>query len=450
MQLRWPDWTRLFLQLAAVNVLANLMEPLAGLIDTAFLGHLSDIRHLAGVALAGVLFNVIYWSFGFLRLGITGTTAQAAGRNDDDEVVETVLRYGAIALTLGIALLLLHPWLRDIGFSLLPGTDTVKASGRDYFNARIVAAPANLLLMALSGWWLGRTQSSAVLLLTGIASFSNVAFNYGLVVRLGWGALGAGWATAASEYLALLVALGIAARSLPSAQVCRLWPRVRDRATWLKTFRLNANLTLRTLALLLTFSCFTSFSAAMGTTVLAVQAILLQVFTFSAYFIDGFAFAAESLTGMVLGRNARRDLPAVLWLAGSTSLLAGLGIAIACTLFPGPIFGLLTDRQDLLDGIRQFVPWLIPILGFGAIAFALDGYFLGLTAGRALRQSALLAAGIGFFPIAGIALYQQRPHLLWLALTSFMLARVLFLGKFVPQTLQMPGTLTVTSPDKGL
>ncbi|MEO1134677.1 MAG: MATE family efflux transporter, partial [Cyanobacteria bacterium J06639_1] len=199
--------------------------------------------------------------------------------------------------------------------------------------------------------------------------------------------------------------------------------------------------------LLLAFSCFTSFSAAMGTSVLAAQAVLLQVFTFAAYFIDGFAFAAESLTGMVLGRNARDELPAVLWLAGGTSVLTGMGIAIACLVFPAPIFGLLTDRADLLVRIEAFVPWLIPILGIGAIAFALDGYFLGLTAGRPLRQSAILATTIGFFPLAIVALQQQRPHLLWLALTGFMLGRAIFLGAYVPQTLRSPVTVSVSSPE---
>ncbi|MEO1132627.1 MAG: MATE family efflux transporter, partial [Cyanobacteria bacterium J06639_1] len=181
---RWPDWTRLFLHLAAVNVVSNLMEPLAGLIDTAYLGHLSDIRHLAGVAIAGVAFNFIYWSFSFLRLGITGTTAQATGRGDEDKAIEIALRYGVIALIAGLALLILHPLLRELAFALLQGTAEVKASGREYFNARILSAPANLMLMAISGWFLGRARSSAVLLLTGIGSFSNIAFNYGFVVYL--------------------------------------------------------------------------------------------------------------------------------------------------------------------------------------------------------------------------------------------------------------------------
>ncbi|MEO0854249.1 MAG: MATE family efflux transporter, partial [Cyanobacteria bacterium J06648_11] len=372
--------------------------------------------------------------------------AQATGRGDEDKTVEIALRYGAIALAVGIGLLILHPLLRELGFALLQGTTIVKASGREYFNARILSAPANLLLMAASGWFLGRARSSAVLVLTGVGSFSNIAFNYGFVVHLGWGARGAGWGTAMSEYLALVVAGVLLGRSLAWPRVQRVWRQAIAPAEMLATLHLNANLTVRTLALLLTFSCFTSFSAAMGTTVLAAQAILLQVFTFAAYFIDGFAFAAESLTGMLLGRDARNDLPAVLWLSGSTSFVTGVGIAIACLLFPAPMFGVLTDRADLLARIREFVPWLIPILGIGAIAFALDGYFLGLSAGRPLRQSAMLSAAIGFFPLALTALHQQRPHLLWLALTGFMLARVIFLGAYVPQTLRSPVTVALSSP----
>ncbi|MCF2970810.1 hypothetical protein L1047_06315 [Synechococcus sp. Nb3U1] len=145
-----------FFKLSAYNILSNLMAPLAGLLDVAFLGHLPEIRYLAGVALATVIFNFIYWSFGFLRMSTTGLVAQAAGRGDGEEVWRVGLRAMGLGIGIGLLLLLLHPLLREVGFALLSGTDEVKAAGRDYFNARIWGAPAYLLGLGILGWFLGK------------------------------------------------------------------------------------------------------------------------------------------------------------------------------------------------------------------------------------------------------------------------------------------------------
>ncbi len=196
-----------FLRLAAVNVLSNLMVPLAGLIDVAFLGHLTEIHHLAGVALATVLFNYIYWLLNFLRMGTTGTTAQAVGRDDPDTVLLIGLRHGVIALGLGLLILLLQQPIQTVGFWLLSATSEVKASGVAYYEALIWGAPAHLLGFVLTGWFLGRGQSGKVLILSAVVSGTNVILDYWFIVRWGWGSAGAGAATALSQYLMVLVGL---------------------------------------------------------------------------------------------------------------------------------------------------------------------------------------------------------------------------------------------------
>ena len=144
-----------FWRLAGVNILANLMVPLASLVDVGFLGHLAEIRHLAGVALATVLFNYIYWTFGFLRMGTTGTTAQASGQSDRQTVIVIWLRNSAIALTIGLLILILQQPLQQIGFTLLSATPEVLDSAQAYYNALIWGAPATLLNFVLLGWFLG-------------------------------------------------------------------------------------------------------------------------------------------------------------------------------------------------------------------------------------------------------------------------------------------------------
>lgn len=428
-----------FFRLAAVNILSNLMVPLAGLADTAFLGHLTEIRHLAGVTLATVLFNYIYWTFGFLRMGTTGTTAQALGRGDRQTVLLILLRHSAIALGIGLLILILQEPLRQIGFALLSATAAVKAAGQSYYQALIWGAPATLLNFVLVGWFLGLAQSKRVLLLSVISNGSNVALNYLLIVRWGWASTGAGAATALSQYLMLGVGLMLILRDRPWQGQANLRAQLFDSAALRATLVLNRDILIRTFALISTFALFTNLSAALGTLVLATNALLLQIVTLAAYFIDGLAFATESLVGILKGQALHTQVWKLLQLAIAISLSVGVGIALLFMSFSQTLFGLLTDHTPVLSQINLYARWLLPVLGLGSIAYLLDGYFLGLTQGQVLRQSSLIAALLGFGPLAGLAWGVRSSHLLWLALCSFMAARALTLGSKVPASLSSSG-----------
>ncbi len=417
------------------------MVPLAGLADVAFLGHLSDIRDLAGVALATVLFNYIYWTFGFLRMATTGMTAQAAGRGDDETVRLIALRNGLLALAIAGAILLLQHPLKAIGFFLLSATPPVKAAGAAYYDALIWGAPATLLNFVLIGWLLGREQGSRVLLLSIVGNGIDVALNYWLIVRWGWGSAGAGISTALSQYAMLMAGL---AMILPDLSLRRSWrdtasgtlrQQLFDPAVLKVAFTLNGDILVRTFALVSTFALFTNLSSSLGTLTLATNSLMLQVVTLAAYFIDGIAFATESFAGQFYGQNDRSQLTHLLRLGGSISLLLGLAFGCGFALQPIALFRLLTNHADILGQIPHFAVWLIPVLGFGAIAYLLDGYFLGLTAGAILKRSSLLAA-LAFGPIAWLAWRWHNPHLLWLALTVFMAGRALTLALQVPATLE--------------
>lgn len=426
-----------FSRLALINILSNITVPLAGLVDVAFLGHLAEVRYLAGVALATVLFDYIFWTFGFLRMGTTGTTAQAVGRQDHEEVLLVGLRHCAIALFLGIVILILQYPLRELGFLLLQGTEAVKAVSRTYYDARIWGSPATLLNFVFIGWFLGREQSSRVLMMTIVGNSTNVILDYLMIAKWGWGGAGAGWATAISQYLMLLVGIVLALRELRSMQVEGVSRQLFAPAALKAIFGLNGNLLIRTFALISTFALFTNLSSAMGTAVLATNAVLLQVVTLAAYFIDGFAFATESLAGIFWGEGAGDRLKHLLWLSGGASLFSGLAFALIFILLPGPLFGFLTNHTEVTERIIHYTLWLIPVLGFGSIAYMLDGYFLGLTEGSILRQSTLTAALIGFAPAALVAQQLHNIQILWLALALFMVIRAVTLVAQVPRTLEM-------------
>jgi multidrug resistance protein, MATE family len=418
-----------FWRLAIANVISNLMVPLASLIDVAFLGHLQEIRHLAGVAIATVLFNYLYWTFGFLRMGTTGLTAQARGRGDSEAEILTLGRNSAIALVIGTVIFCLQQPIRDLGFTLLQATPEVLQAGKAYYNALIWAAPATLLNFVILGWFLGREQGKTVLLISLINNSANIALDYLLVVRWEQQGAGAGAATAMSQVVTLILG-GVLAyrevgeilrrqkRSLPQL-IGQIWELSALKAA----FSLNKDILIRTLALVSTFAVFTNLSATMGTTILAGNTLLLQVVTLAAYFIDGIAFATESMAGNLQGQGKQAQLIPLLKLAGTVSLFAGLSFAALFSFLPQTLFGLLTSHAEIIQRIRDYLWWLFPVLGFGSIAYMLDGYFLGLTAGKILRQSTLIAAIIGFAPMAIAAWYWQMNHLLWLALALFMATR---------------------------
>lgn len=430
-----PELIQRFLRLAIVNILSNLTVPLAGLVSVAFLGHLVELHYLAGVTLATVLFNYLYRTLGFLRMGTTGVTAQAVGRNDRTEVLLVGLRNGLLAIGLGLLVLLLQYPIRELSFTLLSAEPAIKAAAQLYYDARIWAAPATLLNFVIIGWLLGREKSGQVLLISTIGNGLNILLDYVFIVRLGWNSAGAGWAIAISQYVMVLLGLGVIGREISWTELQAIAPKIWDRAALKQTLSLNGNIFIRTLAFLSTFSVFTTLSSAMGELQLAENALLLQVFSLAVYLIDGLAFATESLTGILHGQKNPKPLLFLIKISGGSSLSFGLLFALLFVLFPMPLFTLLTNHDEVLTTIGHSVTWLIPVLGFGSLAFMLDGYFLGLAEGPTLRNAALIASIGGFTPIAILAWQTQSNDFLWLSLAIFMAIRVFLLGIQVPRTL---------------
>lgn len=426
--LQAPTFLRQFLKLTVINILSNVMVPIAGLLDVAFLGHLADVRHLAGVALATVVFNYLYWTFGFLRMSTTGMTAQAVGRGDEEEALLIGLRHGALALLLGLAIVLLQVPLRQLGFAILSATPDVEAAGQAFYNTLIWGAPATLVNFVIIGWLLGQSHSDRVLILTAVNGVANVALDYWFIVRLDWASAGAGLATAISQYLMLLVGLVMLSRDIHLKQIQASQRNLWDVSALTTVLTLNRDILIRTFALISTFAVFTNLGSAFGTVPLTANAILLQVVTLATYFIDGIAFATESLAGLFRGQGNLRQLQQLVPIAGGLSLFCGVLFAIAFIGSPDRLFGRLIAHAPVLVYLKQYVLWLLPVLGFGSLAYMFDGYFLGLTEGRILRQSTLQAALLGFVPIAVVAWYWQNNHWLWFALSLFMAIRSLSLG----------------------
>ena len=440
---------RRFFRLTCYNILANVTAPLVGLVDVAMLGHLAEIRFLAGVALGGVVFDLLYWSFGFLRMGTTGTTAQAlgraqAGRAERSEVFLILGRFMLLALAVAALLFAARSLIGDLSFALLSGEPGVEAAGREYFDARILGVPAALANLVFIGWFLGREESRRVLVMTVVANLANVALNYVLILRLGLATRGAGLASAASQYLMLAIAVWLYSRSREPVRWS--WQEILDRRRWREMASLNTDIVIRTLFLVGCFALFTNLSSLLGVVVLAANALLLRIFTVATLIIDGAAFAIESLAGIFHGAGSRGELRRVMRLGLAVGIAFAAAFLVAIILAPKAILGLLTSHVEVVELASALRWWLVPVLLFGAAAYLYDGLFIGLTAGRPLRNAMLFSSFGAFLPVALLSLALESAHLLWLALAVFMLARVVTLEiarrdlpAFAPQAQGDPG-----------
>lgn len=428
------DFVPRYFRLAIANVLSNIMVPLANLVSVMFLGHLEEIHHLAGVALAGNLLTFLYEIFLFLRMGTTGVTAQAVGRNDREGVLLVGLRNGLIALVLGIALVLLQYPLGELGFGFLDVAPEVKAAGRAYFNAQIWGAPAFLLNFVLFGWFLGLEKNGLVVVLSVVGNASKIALDYLLIIRWGWESTGAGVSSAISQYLCLLVALIFLCKEIRWQELRAVGEKIWHPSAIKSTLTLNGNIFVSNLIFIFISLTFNYQGAQMGTIIYAQNALLLQICNLSIYFVEGLGFGTETLVGNFKGKGSSQQLVPLAYVSVGTALLVALSFSGACWLFPDTVFGLLTNHTEVTENIDIFVPWLLLVLVCSSINFMLDGYFLGLAQGHTLRNVSLVALVVGFLPADVAAIKFESNHILWLALLLFGAIRMVTLGLQLPKT----------------
>jgi MATE family multidrug resistance protein len=409
-----------FYRLASVSVLSNMMVPLAGLCDTAFLGHLEDISYLAGVILGSILFDYLYRVLKFIRSGTNAITAQAVGKDDQEGILLAILRSALIALIIAFIILILQYPIEKIGFTLLSGSPEIEVSGIDYFRARIWGAPAVLLNFVFIGWFLGREMKAAILLLSLVGNFSNVALDYLMISQWQWGSMGAGLATAISQYLALFVAFIFMLFTVKWNGVSGIINKVLEAEELKSIIALKGNILIRFLGLISAYSIFTNLSALSGTNILAANGLLLQIALLSQFTIQGIGMTTQTLTGNFKGKGTIEQIMPLLVVSIINSLLIALTFAFVPFIFPKTIFHLLTDHQEISQTAIQYTLWLLPLLCLTATAFMLEGYFIGLKEGKTLRNGVLISFFMGFLPLAIMAYYWHNNHLLWASLTAYM------------------------------
>lgn len=411
-------------------MLAQASIPMVGVVDTVVIGRTGDAVALAGVALGTTIINFLFWSFGFLRMGMSGLTAQAKGAGEPDEVRALLLRGLMAGGATGLALFALQVALVPLLLGLFAGEGALDGAARAYIAARFWSAPALLAGYAINGWLLGLGRTRAALAIQLVQNIANAALDIMLVWHFALGAAGVGYGTAAADWIALALGLAITRSTIGRDGWRALRQALADRAALARLFAVNADIMVRTIALLALFAWFANAGARLGTVPLAANQVLMQFVSIAAFVLDGFAFTAESRIGQAVGARSRPDFLRAFRLTGEFSLGAALLFSAGIALAGLPLIHAMTTDPAVraAAGAVYGLTALVPLIG--APAWLLDGVFIGATRGRALRNAALVSTGL--YILTDLALRPLGATGIWLALLASYVYRAAALGTGLP------------------
>ncbi len=400
--------------------------------DTAVVGHLPGPEAIGAVALGALIFSFLFWGFGFLKMGTTGFIAQAYGANDEQTLLDTLSRVIILALGLGVLSILISYPIIQFALYLLNGTPAVEALTADYAFIRIWSAPATLCTYVFTGVFIGMHNTRRVLIILLVLNLSNILLDLVFVMVFEMGVEGVALATLFAEYLAAACGFYMLRDHIKKALERFCWNIILERKALTRLLSANSDIFIRTLCLVFSLSYFTALSTGMGEVVLAANAILLHLQSIMAYALDGFAHAAEALTGSAYGARKRSTFTrsvkiTSLWAFGFSVLISAIYL-----LFGEAILGLFTNIDDVLITAKTYLPWMIiaPIVSIWS--FQLDGIFIGASYTKEMRNAMLLSMLI-YLALLQWLVPLWGNHGLFLGLSLFMLIRALTLGFYYPR-----------------
>ena len=416
---------REILRIALPNIISNITVPIMGIAGTMIAGHLGDSVATIGALAIGVsIFNFIYWNCSFIRMGTSGITAQAFGAGDNRTTTLMLARAITVSLVVGLIAIILQRPLGLGALAIMNGNELVS----DYFFARIWAVPAGVLLFGLNGWLTGMQNAIIPMIVAVLVNTIHVAFSIWFAFPLGMGIVGIAYASVVAQWTGVIITAAITWWHFRKSFVAIKWREVIDMQAMKEFFLINRDIIVRTLCIVATYTFFTAASARMGDdNILAVNTILLQLFTLFSYMNDGFAYAAEALTGRFIGardvgslRKAVRGC--VIWCLVVAIIYIGVYIGWWRDLLMLFISSDAQDAEVLLDYAGRYIGWIIAIPLAAAMPFVMDGIMVGATQSRIMRDSMILST-IAYFAL----FYAFKPiignNALWLAFSSYMFLR---------------------------
>ena len=411
------------LSIALPSIVANITVPLLGLVDMAVSGHLGNAVYIGAVAVGSMIFNVVYWVFGFLRMGTSGMTSQALGRRDMNDVATTLARSIVVAMAVAAFIIILQKPLGSVALALVGASAEINTEAWHYFRICVWGAPAMLCLYSLTGWYIGMQNTRLPMFISIMQNVVNIVASCTFVYAFGMKVEGIALGTLVAQYAGLLVSITLWATTYGKRILRHVqWQRIMEGTTMGHFFSVNRDIFLRTLCLVAVNFYFLSAGAAQGAVVLAVNTLLMQLFTLYSYVMDGFAFAGEALCGKHYGAGNHVEF------SRTVRRLFGWGFALTVAYTMVYAVGgtgflrLLTDDIEVVAASAEYAPWavLIPICGLAA--FIWDGVFIGTTNTRGMFAATAAAMLVFFGVYLSLRSEWQNPAL-WLAFLTFLLTR---------------------------
>ena len=413
---------RQILRIAIPSIVSNITVPLLGLVDLAIVGHLGSTAYIGAISLGGMIFNVVYWIFGFLRMGSSGLTAQAYGRSDFRETSLLLSRSLFLGLSIALVLLLLQSPLFALSLAVMQPTTKISGLLSTYYHICIWGAPPSLCLFALSGWFLGMQDSRSPMYVAIFQNVTNIAASLLFVYVFGMKVEGVALGTLIAQYVGFLLALVIFLTKYRNVRRLVEWRRMLRRSDMLKFFKVNSDIFFRTCCLVAVFLFFTSAGSWQGEGILATNTILMEFYILFSYIMDGFAFAGEAVGGKFYGAGRRDSFYATvrrIFMFGGWMVVLFTAVYV---LAGNNIIRLLTNVPEVIETASgyAFWTWVMPLAGVAA--FVWDGIFIGITASRQMLLSSIIAT-VMFFSAYYLLFPSLANHALWLAFILFLLGR---------------------------
>lgn len=411
------------LRLAIPNILSNISIPLLSTVDTALMGRFSE-AHIGAVGVGAMIFNFVYWNFGFLRMGTTGLTAQAYGQNNTLDIANNLVRAVLVALILAGMIMILQVPFGKASIYLMNATGEQRFLLEEYFYIRIWAAPATLALFAFFGWFFGMQNAVFPLILTIIINVVNIVLSYIFVWQLNMGVAGVAWGTVVAQYVGLLGAVFLFLKKYTTYLQYFKKESILKLNELKRFLIINRDIFIRTVCLTFAFGFFYSQSSTEGELMLAVNVILMQFVNWMSYAVDGFAFASESLVGKYVGANNESKTRKAIRLSFIWGMIMALLYSLLYYGFGENLLYVFTDKSNVIEASLPFLFWmaLFPVLS--TPCYIWDGVFIGMTASIAMRNCMILALVVFF--LSYYLLRDYGNHGLWLTLCIFMISRTVF------------------------
>lgn len=408
------------LAIAIPAIVSNITTPLLGLVDVAVTGHIGAALYIGAIAVGGAMFNMLYWLFNFLRMGTTGFTAQAYGTGDTSHTSLIFYRSLIVGLIIGLAMLLLSRPIGSLVLGFMDADGPTRELARRYFSICIWGAPAVLMTYSMSGWFLGMQNSKAQMWMAIVTNVVNIAVSISLVFGFGWKIEGVATGTLTAQWIGFMTGVGmLLVKYRPAMPPLR---EIFELRQLLRFFRVNSDIFLRTACLVAVTLWFTHAGALAGTDILAANALLMQLFMLFSFFMDGFAFAGEALSGKYVGRADMSSLNSLVRSLLKVGLICALIFSFAYFVAGEQIISLLAKDPGVVGTAKRYLPWAVAVPLCGFLAFVWDGIFVGLVRTRPMLASMALALVV-FFMLYFIFRGTLTNDGLWLAFNAYLLVR---------------------------